>query len=142
MTKSLRIGLLLLLCVGFVSSVSAKKKYPVLKFEQTTIDCGVFSQDEPEQVFRFKFTNTGNAKLVINAVHTACGCTRAEYPKDAISPGGSGVITVVYNAKGKMPGKWMRAITVFYNGQTNAKKLYIKGEMSSMPKEDLHRKSK
>lgn len=140
MKKLFRIILLFLLFAGVATGMNAKKKYPVMKFEQTTIDCGVFSQDEPEQVFNFKFTNTGNAKLVINAVHTSCGCTRAEYPKDAISPGGSGVISVTYNAKGKMPGKWMRAITVFYNGQSNSRRLFIKGEMSSMPKEDLHKK--
>jgi len=119
----------------------AKKKYPVLKFEKTTIDCGTFSQDEPEQVFKFKFTNTGNAKLVINSVRTSCGCTVANYPKDAISPGGSGVITITYNATGKMPGPWIRGITVFYNGHPSSKRIFIKGELSSMPKEDLQKSS-
>lgn len=136
--KLIRVFLLLAM-LGCALGVGAKKKYPVLKFEKTTIDCGTFSQDEPEQVFRFKFTNTGNAKLVINAVRTSCGCTVAEYPKDAISPGGSGVITITYNATGKMPGTWMRGITVFYNGRPSSRRIFIKGELSSMPKEDLHK---
>lgn len=121
--------------------VGAKKKYPVLNFEKSTIDCGTFSQDEPEQVFKFKFTNTGNAKLVINSVRTSCGCTVADYPKDAISPGGSGVITITYNATGKMPGTWIRGITVFYNGHPSSKRIFIKGELSSMPKEDLQKRN-
>lgn len=120
--------------------VGAKKKYPVLKFEKSTIDCGTFSQDEPEQVFKFKFTNTGNAKLVINSVRTSCGCTVADYPKEAISPGGSGVITITYNATGKLPGAWIRGITVFYNGHPSSKRIFIKGELSSMPKEDLQKR--
>lgn len=131
--------LLLLLLIGLAVGVSAKKKYPLIKFEKTTIDRGLFSQDEPTQVFRFKFTNAGSAKLVINSVRTSCGCTVAEYPKDAIAPGGSGVITLTYNATGTMPGRWYRMATVFYNGKPASVRLTIRGEMSSMPKEDLHR---
>lgn len=136
--KIIRI-LLLILLVGLSSGVSAKKKYPVMKFESTTIDKGVFSQDEPKQVYKFKFTNAGRDKLVIHSVRTSCGCTVAEYPKDAIAPGGSGVITVTYNAAGTLPGRWYRMITVFYNGKPSSVRLTIRGELSSMPKEDLHR---
>ena len=88
------------------------KKYPEIKFEKTTIDVGTFSQDEPEQKAVFKFTNVGKAKLVINYVHTSCGCTVAEYPKDFISPGGTGEIIVTYNGEGKLPGKFKKHIQI------------------------------
>ena len=80
------------------------KKYPQIKFEKTTIDFGTFSMDDPVQKCTFKFKNVGDAKLVITAVHASCGCTVAEYPKDFISPGGSGEITVTYDGSNKMPG--------------------------------------
>jgi len=100
----------LMLCLG----VSAKK-YPQIKFEQTSVDLGTFSMDDPVQKCVFKFTNTGKAKLVINYVHPSCGCTVAEYTKDYIAPGGTGVITVTYDGTGKMPAKFKKSIQVFTN---------------------------
>ena len=82
------------------------KKYPQIKFEKTVIDFGTFSMDEPVQKCTFKFTNVGNAKLVINAVHASCGCTVAEYPKDFIAPGATGEITVTYDGSNKRPGRF------------------------------------
>ena len=73
--------------------VNAKKR-PQIKFEQTTIDLGAFSMDDPVQKTVFKFKNVGDAKLVITSVHASCGCTVADYPKDFISPGATGEITV------------------------------------------------
>ena len=129
----IRLALLSLLMVMTVS-ISAKK-YPVIKFEKTTMDMGTFSIDDPVQKVKFKFTNVGKAKLVINFVHTACGCTVADYPKDFISPGASGVITVTYNGTGKMPGKIKKHIQVFSNCKDDMTRLFIVGEMTDMPRE-------
>jgi hypothetical protein len=109
------------------------KKYPEIKFEKTTIDVGTFSQDEPEQKAVFKFTNVGKAKLVINYVHTSCGCTVAEYPKDFISPGGTGEIIVTYNGEGKLPGKFKKHIQIFTNCKDDLSRVFIQGYMSAVP---------
>ena len=108
-----------------------------MKFEQSTIDLGTFSQDDPIQKCTFKFRNVGNDKLIINYVHTSCGCTVADYPKNPISPGASGTITVTYDGTGKMPGKFKKTIEVVSNTQDQLFRLVIQGVMSSMPKEVL-----
>ena len=113
------------------------KKYPEIKFDKTTIDFGTFSQDETLHSCVFKFTNTGKAKLVINYVSTSCGCTVADYPKDYISPGGSGEIKVTYDSKGKLPGPFMKAIIIYTNCKDDMSRVFIKGEMSDVKKEDL-----
>lgn len=118
----------LMLCLG----VSAKK-YPQIKFETTTIDLGTFSMDDPVQKCVFKFTNTGKAKLVIQYVHTSCGCTVADYTKDYIAPGGTGVITVTYNGEGKMPARFKKSIQVFTNCKDDMARIYIQGEMTDVP---------
>ncbi len=119
-------ALMLTLCVQ-------AKKYPVIKFEQTTIDMGEFSMDDPVQKVKFKFTNVGKAKLVINYVHASCGCTVAEYPKDYISPGASGEITVTYNGSGKMPGRFKKNIQIFTNCKDDMARIFITGDMTDVP---------
>lgn len=113
------------------------KKYPELKFEKTTIDFGTFSQDTPVQKCTFKFTNVGKEKLIINYVHTACGCTVADYPKDPISPGASGEIRVTYDGTGKMPGKFKKYVQIFSNCKDEMCRVFIQGDMTAMPKEDV-----
>lgn len=109
------------------------KKYPQIKFEKTVIDFGTFSMDEPVQKCTFKFTNVGNAKLVINAVHASCGCTVAEYPKDFIAPGATGEITVTYDGSNKMPGRFKKNIQIFSNCKEDMARLFIQGEMTDVP---------
>lgn len=118
----------LMLCVG----ASAKKR-PEIKFEKTTINLGTFCMDEPVRKCVFRFTNTGNAKLVINYVHPSCGCTNVEWPKDFISPGGTGEIKVTYDGNGKMPGKFKRSIQVFTNCKDDMARIFIQGEMTDVP---------
>lgn len=109
------------------------KKYPQIKFEQTTIDMGTFSLDEPIRKCTFKFTNVGDAKLVITAVHASCGCTVAEYPKDFIAPGASGEISVTYDGSNKMPGRFKKNIQIFTNSKEEMTRIFIQGEMTDVP---------
>ncbi|MBQ7685897.1 MAG: DUF1573 domain-containing protein [Bacteroidaceae bacterium] len=136
--KGVKVIMMVLACV-FAMSATAKK-YPVIKFEKTTIDFGTFSQDNPVQTCVFKFKNVGKAKLAITYVHTSCGCTVADYPKDFISPGGSGEIKVTYDGTGKLPGKLKKTIQVFYNGKPNSEdlvRIYVTGDMTAVSSKDL-----
>ena len=133
------VAVALLMVVGVCN---AKKKYAQIKYEQTTIDVGTFSQDDPVQKCTFKFYNVGNAKLYINYVHTSCGCTVANFPKDPISPGGSGEITVTYDGTNKMPGKFKKTIQVFSNCKDELSRVYILGNMSALTKEELAKQKK
>ena len=131
----LRPSLFFVLLLTFACSLpmSAKKKYPVIKFEKSAVDLGTFSQDHPVQTCEVKFRNVGKAKLVINGVSTSCGCTVADYPKDFISPGGEGKIVITYDGTGKLPGKFKRILRVFSNCKQETTKIELIGEMSAMP---------
>ena len=126
-----RILLLMTLCMLAIGTQA--KKYPQIKFEKTVVDFGTFSMDEPVQKCVFKFTNVGDAKLVINAVHASCGCTVPDYPKDFIAPGGTGEITVTYNGSGKMPGRFKKHIQIFSNCKDDMTRIFIQGEMTDVP---------
>ena len=125
----------LLLTLPFSIQAQAKKKYPVIKFERTVVDFGTFPQDDAQRTCTFTFSNTGNAPLVINYVHTACGCTAADYPKDPISPGGRGVITVTYDGSQKMPGRFKKSIQIFTNCKDDLARVFSTGNMTALSKE-------
>ncbi len=125
---------LLMLIAVLTLAVSAQaQKYAQIKFEKTTIDMGTFSMDSPVRKCVFKFTNVGDAKLVITSVQVSCGCTVADYPKDFIAPGASGEISVTYNGQGKMPGKFNKNIRVYSNSKEEMTRLFIKGDMTDVP---------
>ena len=128
------ITLLLLLTLGFTQSVQAKK-YPKIKFDKTVIDFGDFTVADGLQTCTFTFANVGEAPLVINYVHTSCGCTVADYPKDPISPGGKGIIKVSYSGEGKTPGPFTKTIQVFSNCKEDLARVSIKGNMLPLPRE-------
>ena len=125
--------LLLFIAMIALSLGVQAKKYPQIKFEKTTIDFGTFSMDNPIQKCVFKFTNVGNAKLVITQVHASCGCTVAEYPKDFIAPGASGEIKVTYDGSNKMPARFKKSIQIFTNSKEEMTRLFISGDMTDVP---------
>jgi len=131
-------AILLLLAANSAQADNQKKKYAEIKFEKATIDIGTFSQDDPVQTYVFKFQNVGNAPLIINTVHTSCGCTVADYPKEKIAPGASGEIVIKYDAKGKIPGRFKRHIQVFTNSKEEFTRITIQGNLSALRKEDIH----
>jgi hypothetical protein len=71
-----------------------------IKFEQDEYDWGtVMDGEKVTKIFKFK--NTGKEPLIITKANASCGCTVPDWPKDAIAPGKSGEIKVVYDSKGK-----------------------------------------
>src|ERR1700753_2564715 len=72
-----------------------------MKFEKETHD---FGKIKPGDIvnFDFKFTNTGNAPLIITDGYASCGCTKPTWPTTPVKPGESGVIHVTFDSKGKM----------------------------------------
>lgn len=68
-----------------------------IKFEQTTHNFGTFSENSPVVSYTFKFTNVGDAPLVIHQAVASCGCTVPEYSQEPIAPGKTGTVKVTYN---------------------------------------------
>ena len=80
----------------------------------------------------FKFKNTGNEPLIISNAKGSCGCTVPEWPKDAIAPGKSGEIKVVFDSKGKgaVGGKEdSKRVTITANTDPVETYLTIKGKI-------------
>ena len=76
-----------------------------IKFEKTTHDFGTFPEEKPIVSYTFKFTNVGDAPLVIHQAVASCGCTVPEYTQEPVLPGKTGTIKITYNGTGKYPGR-------------------------------------
>jgi hypothetical protein len=76
----------------------------------------------------FKFTNTGKVPLVINNARSSCGCTIPEWPKDAIPPGGTGVISARFNTD-KKEGFQSKLIMVSANTYPRETKVVVRGDV-------------
>jgi uncharacterized protein DUF1573 len=105
-------------------------KFPVMVFEESEFDFGTIDQGTPvEHVF--KFTNTGDADLIIVDAKSSCGCTVPEYTKDPVAPGATGELLVKFNGSGK--NQVSKTVTITANTQAGKETLKIKAFVT--PKE-------
>ena len=114
--------LISLVCCLYSGILSAQ---PKMQFDSTSYDYGIIESGFV-LVKEFRFTNIGNAPLIISHVQTDGGCM-AEWPKDPISHGSHGVIKITYNRQGV--GKFERTATVSCNDPKQPYILRIKGKV-------------
>src|SRR4051812_21938025 len=114
----------LLTCALLLTSASAFAQ-GALKFDSENYDFknvgeGTLAGHE------FKFTNVGNAPVVISNVQASCGCTTPEWTKTPVMPGKTGIVKAVYNSNGR-PGVFNKTVTVTSNASMPSVVLSIKG---------------
>lgn len=97
---------------------------PVITFDKKMHDFGRLSQGE-SIAYSFKFTNTGNADLLVSDCDASCGCTVADYPKKPLKPGEIGYITVTFNSAGKY-GQEEQFVEVMANTQPSKTQLVVR----------------
>lgn len=78
---------------------SSLLKAQEITFSKTKIEWRTIQEKDGDVSHEFQFTNTGDKPLLINNVITSCGCTSAEWSKDAYQPGEKGVIRLFYHPK-------------------------------------------
>lgn len=102
----------------------AQKKLAVMSFDKMEHDFGTIEQGTPQETV-FKFTNTGDAPLIITDAKASCGCTVPQWPKDTpIAPGEEGELTVKFNGSGQ--NQVTKTITVKANTAKGQELLRIK----------------
>lgn len=99
------------------------ERMPKITFETDMHDFGQLMAGETIS-YSFKFTNTGDADLIISGCDASCGCTVANYPKERIAPWKTGYITVSFKSQG-MSGQQIKDIIVASNTQPARTRLRI-----------------
>lgn len=130
-----KISLSLLLVVAFVFAFAQ----PKIKFASTTYDFGKIHEEGGKVTGKFEFTNVGDSDLVLTNVRPGCGCTAANYTRDAIAPGQKGYIEATYNPYNR-PGAFNKNIRVTTNepqfrgdNKSGPHMIFIKGEVIKRP---------
>lgn len=103
---------------------NSNKGLPVIHFDKDFHDFGKMIEGE-KATFSFKFSNGGDADLIISQVNTTCGCTVPRYPKTPVKPGEEGAISVTFDTEGKK-GMQQKSISVVSNCQPPQTVLWVK----------------
>lgn len=119
--KQIRNLLLIALFTLLYGELSAK-----IYFEKKNHDFGIIAEDGGAVECDFVFRNTSSAPVVIVAVNSSCGCTKAEFSRKPIMPDSNSVIKVVFNPM-NYPGKFARKITIVTNDGVLDERLLVTG---------------
>ena len=104
---------------------------PKATFDKMTHEFGVVLWKHPATA-TFQIKNDGDKPLVISNVTTSCGCTVADWTKEPIAPGATGVVTSTFDAKAL--GHFYKDIGVYCNASARPIYLMLRGEVSAAPK--------
>ena len=126
----------MLLMAGAAKAQDAKTQSgPEIKFEKVVHDYGDVPYNGNGEC-EFRFTNTGDAPLLIQKPKSSCGCTIPSWPQEPILPGKSEVIKVTYRTT--RAGDFNKTVTVTSNAiQNPTVVLRIKGRVLCPPTEAL-----
>ena len=92
----------------------------------TVFSFGEIEEAEGMVQHRFLLRNNSSQAFCITAVTTSCGCTTAEYPREAIEPGDTVAVVVTFNPEGRR-GKFRQRIQVHTTSDSGMNSLFVKG---------------
>ena len=113
---------------GGGSTIVPAGAYPKFTFDQEEHNFGQI-RDGDIVSHTFRFTNSGEAPLIISKATAACGCTVPQWPKQPIPVGGSGEIQVQFDSSNK-PGMQNKVVTITANTESKVKKLLIRAQVN------------
>ena len=111
-------------------SATDTTNYTTIQWIDTLKDVGMINLGQKTNI-EFRFKNSGDKPLIIVNAQPGCGCTVADYPKEAVAPGAEGVITAGFDTNKASVGQFVKTITITTNtkGATNTN-LVFKGEIT------------
>lgn len=115
--------ILWLLLTGICTGVYAQ---PRVKLDNEIANMGEVMFQLPAKA-TFTLMNDGKDPLQITKVHPSCGCTKVEWTREAIPPGGKGTIEAWYDAK--MLGVFQKDIEVYTNASADPIFLHLQGRV-------------
>ena len=112
---------------------------PIIEWDKTEHDFGTIEQgDKVETVFTL--TNVGKGDLIITNAKGSCGCTVPKWPNEAVKPGKTAEVKVVFNSRGKK-NKTTNTITLTTNTEKGNEIVRIKAFVNA-PNKPVNKKVK
>jgi hypothetical protein len=123
-----KLAVLCFICLSLALSAQQKqnKQNDSIIFTKLVHDYGILDVGSPGHC-EFTFTNKKKTSLVLSNVRPSCGCTVAKWSKEPILPGKTGSIKINFSTK--IPGTFLKTITVTSNAKNATVTLRIKGNV-------------
>ena len=112
---------------------------PIVEWNKTEHDFGTIEQGDKVETI-FTLTNVGKGDLIITNAKGSCGCTVPQYPKEAVKPGETAEIKVVFNSRGKK-NKTTNTVTLTTNTEKGNEIVRIKAFVNA-PNKPVNNKVK
>ncbi|MBO5687631.1 MAG: DUF1573 domain-containing protein [Alistipes sp.] len=103
--------LLSLVCCG----LWAQQRGPRMSFDTSTHNFGDVKRQGGDLIKEFRFTNDGDAPLVIKKITKSCSCMTITYSRKPVMPGKSAVIKIKYEPHKAEPGIFHKAVQIYSN---------------------------
>jgi Protein of unknown function (DUF1573) len=117
----------LITIVFHACNISPQQAVTTIKFSEDTFYFGSISRNKTTNIL-YHYTNTGTSPLILKKVNMSCGCTHAQYDTLPLAPGGTGVLTIVYDPS-RDSGRIIKSIVVQSNTEPQLTPLYFWGEV-------------
>ena len=118
--RKITLTVLLGIAVAAVASVSP------LTWKSTSLDLGSVKAGA-SQAIAFEFTNESDSPVYIQEAKGSCGCTKVEFPKEAIAPGATASITASFQSS--KVGVFKKNIKIKTSSSEAYTYLYFSGEV-------------
>lgn len=79
-------------------AINDTSKYTTIQWLDTVLNFATVKQGE-KVLLKFRCKNTGSHPLILTNVRPGCGCTIADYSKEAILPGKEGWVETSFDSK-------------------------------------------
>ncbi|NCI46247.1 DUF1573 domain-containing protein [Sediminibacterium soli] len=99
-------------------------RYTTIQWQDSVVHFDTLDQGNQTTVV-FKFRNTGTQPLILADVKAGCGCTVAEYTKEAVPPGGEGVVKGLFDSNRAQAGEVRKNILVTSNTRNGTRHTLI-----------------
>lgn len=114
---------------GAAKASTDTANYTTIQWIDSVMDVGKLIMGKTIDI-DFRFKNTGDKPLYIISAQPGCGCTLADYPKEAIMPGKEGTIKASFDTNKGAVGAVHKNINVVTNTKYNANHiLFFTGEI-------------
>lgn len=105
--------------------------FAVITFDEKEHDFGTIVNGTSVET-TFKYTNTGNAPLVVSNIKSTCGCTiPSDWSREPLAPGESSEFTVKFNGKGS--NQVQKTVTMTTNTEKGSETVKIKAFVEPDP---------
>lgn len=109
------------------SSDKGEKVRPIIVFERTSYDFGDVPRKGGDLIKEFRFSNKGDAPLVIKKITKSCSCISVSYSRKPVLPGEKSVIKVKYEPHKVEAGIFHKVIQIYTNYSKDASLITIQG---------------